>query len=200
MMGRALREITRQCIRRGKDPSDIGEESEVYIPSSIEDCLEQALNFFGRGKNIAYASGDFFRLAESYLSYVIHYYELLDYYDDWFEALKEAYHVGTEIVHKYEYNLLLCLYEKYLGNALFLSNQYQRAFDCYANRYLTALEVRAFEQARTIEELSDKVGELPDNRSKRRCLSRTIDFWESRGLGSEDPAFRLCTDLLGVLG
>ncbi len=175
MMGRVLREIAVRYKDRIAEYD--GVKRNYNLPETPEECRKLSLEYFQQGEYLADRTGDHFKYTESQLSYVIYYFELEDIdSQDWLSRIKKPYELGIKIAESHEYNLLMCLFEKYMGNAYFKKRQYQKAFDHYGKRYIAALKVRQTEQSRTIEEIVTKISELPENIDRRQYLEQLTSF------------------------
>lgn len=189
MLGRCLREIAKHYTNdKCKDiffrinKRNLCQVENVDISGKTL-CILEALYFFWVGMKNAEKEGNYYRLAESYLSYVI----LLSYEDvrvilqqiienwldysqkhkiildirddkkritipnskedgqipeyinylkeDFEQSIYENYQKGIKLAIDWKYNLLLCLFEKHMGDFFFSMNNYDKAFEKYAKRF-----------------------------------------------------------------
>ncbi len=207
ILGRVLRQLAIKYRNRSDDYMRLRKKPGFgTLPQSIELCQKQALDNYREGEKIALKIGDKFRLAESYLSFLIFFYEFpdLDFYSNegihpW-KALKQYYERGEKLASDNEYYLLSCIFEKYIGNAYFQKQQYKTAFEHYAKRYWYSKKVRPIEQDNALEEMTTKLIELTDTATRQRCIAYFMECLAQSGIQKPERAISLCNDLIYAIG
>jgi len=103
-----------------------------------------------------------------------------------YDLAQQCLHEGTEIAHRFGYDLLISVYEKILGDIAFDESRWGQAFE----HYVAALEHGArFEYARlhrTLDPCVDRLVQLPANQI-RYYADYVIREWGARGLDTEFP-------------